>query len=500
MDRDLSYNFLWTCGPPGSAPVHDAPCAATTALNNTALWTIVGRLTNLQNLCAYDHQCHPSFGPVDWARIARVGRYLYVNMFTGSVALPSLANLTSMDLSSNLFTGTVTWGSAPALQSLDLSGNQLTGTIAASISGLVSLSSLSLSGNQFTGSVPWGSLSALPSLQSVDLSGNQLTGSIAGIGDLAHVTFLNLERNAFTGSIPWSALGNMPQLTSLSLGSNPFESGSLPSSAPTNINQGLSLFNCSLTGTIPSSFGSISNLDLSNNRLTGTIPIVFANTSGLGGGGGWDFSNNMLTGGLSLEGVSIATSSLNFLGYFNVSGNRLTGSMPWDVLCQLFNTTLDTLDLHGNQFVGSIPDCAFYTAYVSHIDLSSNALSGTIPWEPLCYSDGTPSYIDLHGNQLSGTIADCFGATWSFPVAYWNGTATISNGSVSYLYNNQLQFLDVSSNALVGTVPASVENYIDQLGSPGSVGTLCAAVTITPSAARRASASAVLARAQGTGR
>ena len=104
-----------------------------------------------------------------------------------------------------------------------------------------------------------------------------------------------------------------------------------------------------LTGSIPSSLGSLTNLlflSLSNNDLTGSIP------SSLG--------------------------SLTNLQELSIAATQLTGSIP-SSLGSLTNLT--QLDLHFNQLTGSIPSSLGSLTNLTTLWLFDNKLSGTIPAE-----------------------------------------------------------------------------------------------------------------------
>ena len=121
------------------------------------------------------------------------------------------------------------------------------------------------------------------------------------------VTGLDLFNNQLTGSIP-SSLRSLTNLTSLLLFDNQL-TGSIPSSLGSLTNlEGLNLRHNQLTGSIPSSLGSLTNLEglnLGFNQLTGSIP------SSLG--------------------------SLTNLRIFWLDGNQLTGSIP-AALCTFAGT------------------------------------------------------------------------------------------------------------------------------------------------------------------
>ncbi len=157
-------------------------------------------------------------------------------------------------------------------------------------------------------------------------SENEAIGSWNGItvgGSPERVTGLGLPSWSLTGSIP-SGLGDLSNLTTLNLSAN------------------------QLTGSIPSGLGDLSNLttlNLSANQLTGSIPSELGDLSILGT---LDLSTNQLHGVIPFE-----LGDLSILGTLNLSGNRLSGPIP-SRLGNLSN--LNVLDLSGNDLDWEIPE------------------------------------------------------------------------------------------------------------------------------------------------
>ena len=135
---------------------------------------------------------------------------------------------------------------------------------------------------------------------------------------------------------------------------------------------GLELPSWSLTGSIPSGLGDLSNLttlNLSGNQLTGSIP------SGLG-----DLSN---------------------LGTLNLSGTQLSGAIPSE-LGDL--SSLTTLDLSTNQLHGVIPSDLGGLSNLGTLNLSNNSLGGSIPSKLGNLSNLTG--LNLSGNELDWEIPE----------------------------------------------------------------------------------------------
>ena len=180
---------------------------------------------------------------------------------------------------------------------------------------------------------------------------------------------LSLRSNQLTGTIP-SSIGSLSNLATLLLDGN------------------------RLTGAIPGSIGSLSNLNtllLNNNQLTGSIPPELGSLSNLIG---LYLHDNQLTGSIPPE-----LGSLSNLTGFSLYRNQLTGSIPpW--LGSLSKLTL--LYLHTNQLTGTIPASIGSLSNLTHLSLDANLLTGTIPPELGSLSKLTSLYLTK--NQLTGSI------------------------------------------------------------------------------------------------
>ena len=132
------------------------------------------------------------------------------------------------------------------------------------------------------------------------------------------VTSLDLVRNQLSGLIP-SSLGSLANLQELHLNLNQL-SGAIPSSLGTNL-QSLDLSRNQLSGAIPSSLGSLANLErlwLGRNQLSGAIP------SSLG-----SLAKRLWLGRNQLSGpIPDSLASLSNLQELWLNGNQLSGSVP----------------------------------------------------------------------------------------------------------------------------------------------------------------------------
>jgi len=178
--------------------------------------------------------------------------------------------------------------------------------------------------------------------------------------------------NKIVGILTDSTIDNMSGLTIVDLRQNSF-SGTIPD-FDTTVLEKLYLSNNLLIGTIPSSFGLITPLQiihLEGNSLSKSIPSTLSNLVNL-----VDFNaqHNDLTGTLPdlYPAFSMTTSSAKLV----LSYNKLTGPIPTSV------STLKGLyqfDISHNSFASTIP--SFFSALpaLGSLRISFNSFYGTIP-------------------------------------------------------------------------------------------------------------------------
>ena len=263
--------------------------------------------------------------------------------------------------------------------------------------------------------------------------------------DNGRVMSLELFSNQLTGSIPTS-LGSLTNLEGLELGDNQL-TGSIPSSLGSLTNlRILELYLNQLTGSIPSSLGSLSNLEglgLGGNRLTGSIPPSLGSLSNLEGLG---LGDNQLTGS-----IPSSLGSLTNLTDLVLHGNQLTGSIP-SSLGSL--TSLERLWLYDNQLTGSIPPSLGSPTNLRALLLGGNRLTGSIPSS--LGSLTNLRILGLSGNQLTGSIPAELGnlANLQELVLSYNDLAGPIPAELGALAN--LEYLRFSSNQLTGSIPAEL--------------------------------------------
>ncbi|KAK4479171.1 hypothetical protein RD792_014682 [Penstemon davidsonii] len=140
-----------------------------------------------------------------------------------------------------------------------------------------SVTSLRLPAVGLVGEIPPNTLTRLTHLRILSLRSNSLSGTIpAGFSNLTLLRSLYLQNNQFSGEFPIT-LTELTRLTRLDISSNTF-SGPLPFSLA-NLTHltGLFLQNNGFSGRIPSiDLPSLADFNVSNNRLNGSIPNSLA--------------------------------------------------------------------------------------------------------------------------------------------------------------------------------------------------------------------------------
>ncbi|XP_020087906.1 probable LRR receptor-like serine/threonine-protein kinase At3g47570 [Ananas comosus] len=133
-------------------------------------------------------------------------------------------------------------------------------------------------------------------------------------------------------------------------------------------------------------------LNLSNNRLSGSIPKEVLTLSSLTNF--LDLSHNLLNGSLPLE-----VGNLINIGALDLSNNMLSGETP-DTIGKC--TILEILHLENNLFQGSIPSSISNLRGLQGLDLSKNLYSGPIP----AFLDELPDlqYLNLSFNSFEGRV------------------------------------------------------------------------------------------------
>nr|GMD78930.1 receptor-like protein 12 [Ipomoea batatas] len=418
---------------------------------------------------------------------------LSFNSFSGPIpaSLFFLPSLQTLSLRGNKHSGHINElrNVTSPLESLDLSRNNLKGTIPSFFFRLQSLTSLELSSNKFFGQMidlqnvtsPLESLDLsrnnlegtipsfffrLQSLTSLDLSSNKFFGQMI---DLQNVTSplesLYLRDNNLEGTIP-SFFFRLQSLTSLDLSSNKFFGQMIDLQNVTSPLESLDLSRNNLEGTIPSFFFRLQNLtslDLSSNKFNGIVRLTnFKSHIHI-----LDFSNNNLViettistselpllpqfGQLNLASCNLQKipdflKSQSKLWWLDLSNNTISGEIPnW--IWGIGNGQLSVLNLSHNRLTHMKEPMEYGSLHF--LDLNSNMLSGQIPRPP-----PEAQYLDFSNNNFSMIpldFADQIPNANFFSIAKNRVSGKIST---SWCRAASLEVLDLSHNALHGTIPS----------------------------------------------
>ena len=260
------------------------------------------------------------------------------------------------------------------------------------------------------------------------------------------VISLELSDNNLSGSIP-SSLGSLSSLERLELNENQL-TGEIPPELGDLTNLlSLILWDNQLTGEIPPELGDLTNLFflfLDYNQLTGSIPSSLGRLSSLRG---LHLHRNQLTGSIPSWLGDLTNLTSLWLG-----GNSLTGRIPGN-LANL--TEMSQLSLGPNDLSGSIPSWLGDFTNLTYLELGGNNLSGSIPPELGNLSNLTTLYLAV--NQLTGSIPSRLGETALEHLQLSNNNLTGSIppelGDLKSLTDLRLHF-----NELTGSIPPELGN------------------------------------------
>ncbi|KAK9724435.1 hypothetical protein RND81_05G071500 [Saponaria officinalis] len=336
--------------------------------------------------------------------------------------LGMLTNLEYLDISNSSLFGNIPKeiGKLSKLTTLFLFMNNLNGSIPSTISEMKSLTMLDLSDNMISGSIPEG-ISALKELTFLSLLRNDLSGEIPkGVGELRNLEILLLWSNSLNGSLP-EKLGSHGNLQKLDVSSNKL-AGYVPRQLCVgNLLEKLILFDNEFTGELPESLVNCTSLvrvRIENNKFKGSIPYGLGQLPNLVF---MDVSNNNFSGNVPSD-IGIAPKLENL----NISMNFFDGGLPDGVWggqsLQILSASLSgisgeipdfkgckslyQIELEGNKLNGSIPWDIGHCEKLVTLNLRKNFLTGIIPWE----ISTLPSInvVDLSYNLLSGRIPSNF--------------------------------------------------------------------------------------------
>ncbi|KAJ9555407.1 hypothetical protein OSB04_010021 [Centaurea solstitialis] len=413
---------------------------------------------------------------------------LQYNYFNGTIPnfIGSMTQLRYLDLSQNSFNGTIpkSIGSLTQLRYLDLSDNFLHGNIPPEFGNLISLRNLSLGTYHERSSMieienlDW--LSNLSHLQHLQMHGislakaNYWTDVILSLRKLSYLNLMGCDLSEVMH--PYSSFLNSSSssIEYLYLGKNNLNSSMYRWLFPLTSNRLLFLdLSKNMLDGVSKYLGnlcSLTDLYLESNQ----IAVKFA-----------DFLNN-LSGCTSVTLRTLIVPYSQFIGsvsdeiqkfssleFLYLSDNHLSGTMSekvWELpnLQTLFvssnsliispnigKSRLQTINLSNNSLVVT-PSKAHMSNnyYVESIDLRACKVGPLYPKWIQTYKNLT--HLDISGNRISNTIPVQFWKTWPSRLRYLNLSSNNISGKLLDLSSNfdiYPTIIDLSSNNFYGSIP-----------------------------------------------
>ncbi|MQL93230.1 hypothetical protein Taro_025868 [Colocasia esculenta] len=277
------------------------------------------------------------------------------------------------------------------------------------------------------------------------LSSTELQGELSGdIGSLTEMETLDLSYNVnLTGPLPQS-IGSLTNLKRLVLAGCSFN-GPIPDLGNLQNLSTLSLSSNQFSGQIPPSIGRLSSLyvlDITDNRLTGSIPVspgldMLINCRHFHCG------KNQLSGSIP-EGLFRPKMQIIHVLFDN---NNLSGTIPSSLGLV---KTLEVVRLDRNSITGHVPNNINSLTNLRELHLSNNKLNGFLPnltgLELL-------SYVDLSNNSFDPSDAPPWFSTLTSLTTIVMDNARIQNSLTHDLFTqSQIQIVQLRNNFLNGTV------------------------------------------------
>jgi LRR receptor-like serine/threonine-protein kinase FLS2 len=390
-----------------------------------------------------------------------------------STSITYLSNLTHLMLDHNHLSGNLTYilPFLPKLSSLTLAFNEFSGTFPSPIIRLANLQNLNLEFNSFYGSLP----SGLQSLTRLYLQNNDLTGTLppSMFASPCPFVWMNLHGNHFVGTIPVE-IKNCQDFFYLDFSGNLF-GPKYPMFLLTSFpNLGWLLgYNNSFYGTWQEISDQLISYSDQNYPADGFPNLVY-----------FDIGANHFFGEITEHDIELFAPFYPSLDTMYLDSDDFHGTLPSNI-CLL--KSLAYMEFHINHFSGTLPSCFKNHTILVEISVGYNYLSGTIPTE---YFTNLPSFANLYlrKNEFTGTVPDTIGQAPSLAVFsvlwnhltgtipssifqlttlnfisvrdnYFTGPVVLPSSSVNDSHSNMafgndiLAFLDVSENALSGSLP-----------------------------------------------
>lgn len=396
--------------------------------------------------------------------------FLYLSDYNLNGTIPAtigdLLFIRNLDLSTNHLMNSIPTDIVQLsyLIKLDLSHNRLSGPLPPQMEKLVGLEELILSENDVSG--PVGAIGS--HLRELYLDANKFSYLSSSIGDSLNLEYLILNNNIVSGTIPVS-LWSLLRLEYLYLQENSLYGVLNELLAQAVFVQNLNLSTNRLSGSLPSTLGSLTQMHqlyLSNNYFTGTIPASIGNASQLSQ---FDLSGTRI-GGV----IPTTMRNLTHLITLSLQTGLFQGSL--EHVFSAAQTNLTAIQLDNNQFTGTLPAALFDLPSLATVSIVGSCITGTLP-------DNVCNARDLQALVMYGltTGVDCrrsgsqtlhswkhatFGGAFPACLLALPKIRTIflsSNGLTGSMHSDwhaspTLTQLDLSHNALSGSIPSSIQH------------------------------------------
>mmetsp|Transcript_36756 Transcript_36756/g.44335 ORF Transcript_36756/g.44335 Transcript_36756/m.44335 type:complete len:592 (+) Transcript_36756:73-1848(+) len=277
---------------------------------------------------------------------------------------------------------------------------------------------LNLSQNKlYTEFPPW--IGKMADLRELKLNNNLIHGTLpTAIREIKYLEKLDVSNNVLTGRIR-SEIGSLISLRELNVANNP------------------------LSSTIPEELYALSKLEVLDFHDTGMRGSISSSLQQLSDLEILDLGENYLEGSIYYG----ALAPLTKLEAIFLDSNILTGVLP-----KLFGVELKKISLHNNRFTGSIPDSILFEHKITHLDLSYNSLTGTIPSDLSEANNPRLTHFLIQGNSFIGTLPD---GLYSSNMEVLHAANNLLTGTISLAISEMIELtaLRIDDNEFTGTVP-----------------------------------------------
>ncbi len=367
-----------------------------------------------------------------------------------------LQSLATLDVSDNVMEQDLSsfiWKSMVGMEVLRLDSNNFTGDVSIFMELPVTLQVLSIGANGFTGTIP-GSLDVFQALTEVNFEKNQLSGSISDVFTDLNVTTLRIGENNFDANSFPVFIYTMTQLEVLGLGKVNINSEIEPALESLQKLRVLELYGNPLNGSLPDVLLSMTSLEeivAYECQFSGPFPDIstLINIKVL------QLHDNEFTGT-----ITDTLSTLTSIRTLSLEGNRLTGNIPVTITAL---QTLEVLDLSKNHMSGELPvdiGGLFSLRELKlnsqiHPDFAVAGLMGTIPTS--IGNLARLEILELRGNFLNGQLPDTLGgldAIRIFDVQYNRFTGQVPEAIGEW--SDTIMSMAFSNNEFTGSIPSSI--------------------------------------------